>query len=1024
MSLDEARNVRVQFSSGKLVPPPRSVDDVMTVIAREHPGGPDEDAARATADQAAPDISDPKMLSDFYFLRGVAARELGRVRQAHADFTRANQLATSPQIVINLGRIEATAGHLARALEHWQWGAQVYAGSTGHTTRVYFSTVLTRYLAWTGDLEGSAQALGECLRARDALRRIVATPPDVRSYVEAAAAHAQAEFHEARGHAREAEQFRREAIRHYRSGKETGPATNRYLIARVAQTELAMFLAHEGRLLEAEDEARQALMEHLRSSRVHTEWGALILRNFAAVIAEQGRYPEAERLTREVLAIYERMGVASDAFVVALARDQLAAILAAMKRWSDAIEQYEQIRTALADDPEAYSNFFRSNVTWALALMKTGHPQAALGKLEAALERSRRAVGDAHPTTAEIRGLLGAAHLAIGNLATAAVELREATSALLSRPTDDHGDETGRSTRDLRFALITESYLELLGVIRGTPLEQQLGLDAAAEAFRVADVARARTVQRALDAMAARATAEPGLRDVIRREQDLRKQINALYVALANATGGPAAVTEDTALRPLRHDLDRLREAADVLSKEIAARFPRYHGLVDPRPASVEDVRRHLRGDESLIATFVADERIYVWAVPPRGPLAFAGVALSRGALEALVARVRRSVDSTGVQTVSDIPMFDVEAAHDLYRDLLAPVSAGWRAASHLLVVAHGPLGQLPFAVLVRERPPHRSGDRDALFSSYRDVPWLIRTHAVTVLPAATSLGTLRSLAAGSPDRRPFVGFGDPYFSAEQARAAQDEERTRASAPAAGGRLAARSPTFVVRDVVGSTSDSRSGSPAGRLPRLPDTADEIRGIARAMGADLDRDVFLGVRANEGSVKSLDFTRYRVVAFATHGIVSGDIGGLTQPALALTAPEVAHVEGDGFLTMEEILELRLNTDWVVLSACSTASGNGEGAEALSGLGRAFFYAGARAVLVTHWPVETTSARALTTGLFSRQAGPSEITRAQALRQTMNWMIDDGAFTDRGSGRVVFRYAHPIFWAPFALVGDGG
>jgi CHAT domain-containing protein len=209
-----------------------------------------------------------------------------------------------------------------------------------------------------------------------------------------------------------------------------------------------------------------------------------------------------------------------------------------------------------------------------------------------------------------------------------------------------------------------------------------------------------------------------------------------------------------------------------------------------------------------------------------------------------------------------------------------------------------------------------------------------------------------------------------------------------------------------------------------RLPRLPETAEEIRSLAGAMNADPARDVFLGARANEKTVKTHDLTRYRVVVFASHGLVPGDLDGLTQPALALSAPDVSGVEGDGLLTIDEILALRLNADWVVLSACNTATGQGKGSEAVSGLGRAFFYAGARALLVSNWPVETTSARVLTTDLFRRQQEDRGVDRAQALQQTMSWLIDRGTFVDAASGEPLFSYAHPIFWAPFTLVGDGG
>jgi CHAT domain-containing protein len=170
------------------------------------------------------------------------------------------------------------------------------------------------------------------------------------------------------------------------------------------------------------------------------------------------------------------------------------------------------------------------------------------------------------------------------------------------------------------------------------------------------------------------------------------------------------------------------------------------------------------------------------------------------------------------------------------------------------------------------------------------------------------------------------------------------------------------------------------------------------------------------------LRKVDLAKYRVVMFATHGLVPGDLKGLTQPALALSAPEVAADGGSGLLTAERILSLKLDADWVVLSACNTAAAAGAGAEAVSGLGRAFFYAGTRALLVSNWPVETTSARALTTDLFRRQAAEPSLSRAEALRRAMVALFEGPGFVD--GGKTLFSYGHPIFWAPFSLVGDAG
>jgi CHAT domain-containing protein len=180
---------------------------------------------------------------------------------------------------------------------------------------------------------------------------------------------------------------------------------------------------------------------------------------------------------------------------------------------------------------------------------------------------------------------------------------------------------------------------------------------------------------------------------------------------------------------------------------------------------------------------------------------------------------------------------------------------------------------------------------------------------------------------------------------------------------------------------------------------------------------------LGKDANEDAVKTIDLSRFKVVAFATHGLVPGELDGLTQPALALSAPAVAGIGGDGLLTMEEILALKLDADWVVLSACNTGAGAGAGAEAASGLGRAFFYAGTRVILVTNWSVHSQSARELVSDLFARQTANSRLGRAEALRQAMMALADGPGYVG-ADGKTEFSYAHPLFWAPYTLIGDGG
>src|SRR5205085_3341078 len=172
----------------------------------------------------------------------------------------------------------------------------------------------------------------------------------------------------------------------------------------------------------------------------------------------------------------------------------------------------------------------------------------------------------------------------------------------------------------------------------------------------------------------------------------------------------------------------------------------------------------------------------------------------------------------------------------------------------------------------------------------------------------------------------------------------------------------------------------------------------LRSIAAALEADPAKVLQLGKAANEAVVKDSDLSRYRIIVFATHGLVPGELDGLHEPALALSAPDVAGVPGDGLLTMSEILSLKLDADWVVLSACNTGAASGAGAEAASGLGRAFFYAGTRAILVTNWSVHSQSARELVTDIFARQTADGKLRRGEALRQAMMALVDGKGYTD--------------------------
>ncbi len=197
---------------------------------------------------------------------------------------------------------------------------------------------------------------------------------------------------------------------------------------------------------------------------------------------------------------------------------------------------------------------------------------------------------------------------------------------------------------------------------------------------------------------------------------------------------------------------------------------------------------------------------------------------------------------------------------------------------------------------------------------------------------------------------------------------------------------------------------------------LPETADELCAVASDLKADT-AEMRLGARATEHEVKALSMSgqlaQYRIVHFATHGALAGELRGVSEPGLILTPPMTASKDDDGYLSAGEIAALKLNADWVILSACNTAAGNADGAEALSGLARAFIYAQARTLLVSHWAVDSDATVKLITGAMREMANDFKVGRAEALRRSMLALIDKGNT----------REAHPANWAPFIVVGEG-
>jgi CHAT domain-containing protein len=759
-----------------------------------------------------------------------------------------------------------------------------------------------------------------------------------------------------------------------------------------------MTLMKQDRLNEAEVHARRAAYRALQRSGQDGIHANVVLQQLIVVLGEQNRSAQALQLADRIQANLERMEVPPAAYFAVRNRNLRANLLAGLGRWEEALAEYEAVRSALGSDQQLAETLGAPTLGRIRVLMAVNRHAEAAGEADRLHRQLEGQLGKGNYEVAEALGYLGIAQAGSGRESDALRNLRDSV-AILATAAAEKNDRSGR--RFQRLSYIVEAYLRLLAKVRGTAAERGAGLDAAAEAFMVADVLRGQAVQQAMAASALRAAAgTPELAALVREDQDVRQERDALYAILADLMSRPADQLLPGVTDQMRQRAAGLNERHKFLADTIARRFPDYADLSAARPVPLAEVQKALRPGEALISVYTGADEAYVWAIPSKGRAAFAAVPLARTEVDAMVARLRSALDP-GEVDYGQMPAFDGAVAHRLYQALLEPVKAGWADAGHVIVAAGGPLGRLPFSVLATEMPPPVARKPGTpLFVEYAGWPWLARKVAVSQLPAAASLTTLRRMKPGAPDRRPFIGFGDPRFRLAQAEAPAKSRALRAVA--------------LPRRAAGREVEAID---YGRIAPLPDTREEILSLAKVLGADGDLDVFLGAQASRAQVLAADLRRRRIVAFATHGLLAGDFPGVEQPSLALANPGNGQ---HGLLTLDDILGLKLDADWVVLSACNTAAGEGQGAEAISGLGRGFFYAGSRALLVTHWPVETVSAKQLVIGVFDSLAREPGLTRASALQRSMlEVMAGQGE-----DGGVRFSYAHPLFWAPYALVGDGG
>ena len=496
------------------------------------------------------------------------------------------------------------------------------------------------------------------------------------------------------------------------------------------------------------------------------------------------------------------------------------------------------------------------------------------------------------------------------------------------------------------------------------------------ESYCTAQVALRSTISRSLGLLESRMAAGDGaFAAQLRTAQDLRDRRDTLATSERDAL---ADNSPDGRLRYARFSAEAAQVASSLAAIEAAIRrdHPRWLDLARPTPLTEAETLKLLRPGEAMVFWYPTEDATFVWAIDARGAR-WARIPIGATALAARVASFRAGLGVDGAtrsaraDRPSARPPFDRADASALYT-LLFPdtVDQIVRGARAVILVPSGSLTSLPFAALP--------------MGTAAGSPWLGLAKPLSLLPSPAGLRTLRGHPATASAAIAFAGFGAPALGAAN-------NTTRALDGVWRGGVV-------------------DGAALVDLPSLPQAADELYDLARELGAPA-KSVTIGARATEAAVKHADLSHVRVLAFATHGLVAGDIGGLAEPALVFTPPATPDDNDDGLLTASEAARLRLSADWVILSACSTATGNRVGAEALSGLASAFTYAGARALLVSQWQVGDDAARRLTTlAVRERTLG-----RAEALRRAMVAVAHDPAHPE---------WADPSAWAVFELVGEGG
>jgi CHAT domain-containing protein/Tfp pilus assembly protein PilF len=720
------------------------------------------------------------------------------------------------------------------------------------------------------------------------------------------------------------------------------------------------------------------------------------LSNMAYLYIRPGQYDQAEALYLRALAIREKTD--PEGGVLAQTLNDLALLY--RREGKSGKAQALLIRAlAIREKVHGPDNYYVAQSINNLALIYQDQRKYEQAEVlhKRSLEINEKAFGREHPDVARSLNNLGRLYAVQGQYPAGLAVARRASAIYRERIIDNGNDDDvlGETSRN------EWGFFGHLSLLARNP-DHESSAKIADESFQVAQLAQASGTASAIAKMAARfAPVDDELAALIKRRQDAAERVRKQSAQRLALSGKPPEQRNAAIEQKLRDSITTATKEAIATDAELIRRYPEYQELARPEPLSIDQVRALLKPGEAMLV-YALGNRAFAWLVTA-GEATFVQLSVNDKEIGARVSTVRAQMEW---DSNLRLPPVDVASLHYLYEKLLGPLQVHLAAVKHLIVVPAKALQSLPFGMLVVNAPPKIESVGD-----YRKVDWLARHYSISVLPSVSSIQALRRFAKARQATEPFAGFGDPAIGERSGLTRGNNAKFDIASVF---RSLAGKPNTITA-VGGQVSEIADVDMIRTVQSLPETASELRAMAKALKAD-EKSIWLRSNATESNLKRLDLAKYRTLAFATHGVMAGELKGVGEPGLILTPPKIGSVEDDGYLSASEITNLKLNADWVILSACNTAAADGTpGAEGLSGLAKAFFYAGARSLLVSHWPVDSQATVSLTTGMLGEYEFSPAQGKAQAHQKAMLTLMNDPQHPE---------YAHPMFWAPFVVVGEGG